>query len=52
MMYEQLNKESKEYIDRYIRTTGKTKEQALKEKIVLYVIDEYEHGNKNRTIFV
>ena len=52
MMYEQLNKDSKDYIDRYSRKTGKTKEQVMKEKIVQYIIDEYEHGNKNRTIFI
>lgn len=51
MMYEQLSKESKDYIDRYTRTSCKTKEDAMNEKIVQYIIDEYEHGNKNRTIF-
>ena len=51
MMYEQLNKDSKDYIDRYSRTTGKTKEQVMQEKIVQYIIDEYEHGNKNRIVF-
>lgn len=52
MMYEQLSKDSKDYIDRYSRKTGKTKEQVMQEKIVQCIIDEYEHGNKNRTIFV
>ena len=52
MAYEQLSKESKEYIDRYIRTTCKTKEEALNENIVQCVINEYEHGNKNRLIFI
>lgn len=51
MRYEQLNKESKNYIDRYTRNTSKTIEQAMNEKIVQCVIEEYEHGNKNRTIF-
>lgn len=51
MMYEQLSKESKDYIDRYIRTSCKTREQAMNEKIVQCIIDEYEHGDKNRLIF-
>lgn len=51
MIYDQLCEESKNYVDRYIRTSTKTRDQALMEKIVQNVIDEYEHGNKNRLIF-
>jgi hypothetical protein len=51
MSYEQLSKRSKEYIDKYIRNTTKTREQALEEKLVQEVIYEYEYGNKNRMIF-
>lgn len=51
MSWNQLSKESQDYIDRYIRTTSKTREEALNENIVRLVIDEYEHGNKNRLIF-
>lgn len=52
MSWNQLSKESQDYIDRYIRSTTKTREEAMGESIVRSVIDEYEHGNKNRTIFI
>lgn len=51
MSYESLSEDSKSYIDRYIRTSGKTREQAMQERIVQEVISEYEHGVKERTIF-
>lgn len=51
MSWNQLSKESQDYIDRYIRTSSKTREQAMSEKVVQLVIEEYEHGNKNRLIF-
>lgn len=42
MKFEDLNKESQEYIDRYIRGHNKTREQAIKELLVKAVIKEYE----------
>ena len=51
MKYEELSTESQNYINRYIRTSGKTKEEALQEKIVQEVIREYETGVKERTVF-
>lgn len=44
MKYDDLSADSKEYIDRYIRTSGKTREQALEEALVQGVIREYESG--------
>ena len=51
MCWNDLSKESQDYIDRYIRVTTKTREQAMQEKLVQLVIAEYEHGNKSRTVF-
>ena len=52
MSWNQLSKESQDYIDRYIRTTSKTREEAMQEKVVQEVVYEYEHGSKNRLIFI
>ena len=52
MEWNSLSSESQAYINRYIRTTGKTIEQALKEKVIQEVINEYEHGTKERVVFV
>jgi hypothetical protein len=52
MDWSSLSSESQAYINRYIRTTGKTKEQALQEKVVQEVINEYENGTKERVVFV
>ena len=51
MNWNDLSERSKEYVDRYIRGSTKTREQALEEKLVQEVIYEYEYGNKERTIF-
>lgn len=51
MSWNNLSERSREYIERYIRNTNKTREQALEEKLVQEVIHEYEYGNKERTIF-
>ena len=51
MSWNNLSERSKEYVDRYIRCSTKTREQALEEKLVQEVIYEYEYGNKDRTIF-
>jgi len=52
MKWEGLTKQSQAYVDRYIRTSDKTREQALQEKIVQETINEYETGTKERMIFV
>ena len=52
MSWENLTKQSQTYIDRYILTTNKTREQAMQEKLVQEVINEYETGTKERMIFV
>ena len=52
MNYNSLSEQSKNYIDRYIRCKGKTREQAMQEKIVQEVINEYERGTKERLVFV
>ena len=52
MCWNDLSKESQDYIDRYIRTTTKTREQAMNEKLVQLVIAEYLYGNKTRVVFV
>jgi hypothetical protein len=51
MSWNNLSERSREYVERYIRNTSKTREQALEEKLVQEVIYEYEYGNKNRMIF-
>ncbi len=40
--WDSLSEESKAYVDRYIRTTSKTREEALKENIVQAAVTEYE----------
>lgn len=52
MKWDNLNKESKDYVDRYIRGTSKTREQALEEKIVQCVIEEYTYGTNERLVFI
>lgn len=42
MRYEELSKRSRDYIDRYIRCSNKTREDALKEAIVKEVVNHYE----------
>jgi len=49
MRYEDLSKDSQSYIDRYIRTSGKTREQVMQEALVQEVIKEYE-GGANRGV--
>lgn len=44
MEYERLSEDSKRYIDRYIRCSDKTREQAMQEALVQAVIREYEEG--------
>jgi hypothetical protein len=51
MNWNSLSEESQKYVDRYIRTTGKTREQALREKVVQEAINEYENGKKERLVF-
>lgn len=51
MSWDNLSERSKAYIDRYIRGSTKTKEQALEERIVQEVINEYENGTKERMVF-
>ena len=51
MNWNNLSERSKEYIERYIRGSTKTREQALEEKIVQEVISEYENGTKERLVF-
>jgi hypothetical protein len=51
MSWNNLSERSKAYIDRYIRNTSKTREEAMQEKLVQEVINEYEYGNKERMIF-
>lgn len=52
MNWNNLSEQSKNYIDRYIRCKGKTREQAMQEKLVQEVINEYEKGTKERLIYV
>lgn len=47
-----LSEESRVYVDRYIRTNGKTRSQALGEKVVQEAIEEYENGKKERLMLV
>ena len=42
MRFEELNREAQEYIDRYIRGKPKTREDAMKEKLVQETIRYYE----------
>lgn len=51
MSWNNLSERSKEYVDRYIRNTNKTREQAMQEKMVQLIIEEYEYGNKERIVF-
>lgn len=51
MSWDNLSERSKAYVDRYIRGSTKTREQALEEKIVQEVINEYENGIRERTVF-
>ena len=51
MSWENLSERSKAYVDRYIRGSTKTREQALEEKVVQEVINEYENGSKERLVF-
>ena len=44
MDYDKLSQDSKAYIDRYIRCSGKTREQAMQEELVRLVVREYEDG--------
>ena len=52
MNWDKLSERSKAYVERYIRGSTKTKEEALQEKIVQEVIKEYEQGTKERLVFV
>ena len=51
MSWEQLSKESKDYVERYIRNKDMSREQALENRTIQLVIAEYEHGSKERLIF-
>lgn len=51
MNWNNLSERSKAYVDRYIRGSTKTREQALEEKIVQEVISEYETGTNERLVF-
>lgn len=51
MSWDNLSERSKEYVDRYIRNSTKTREEALEEKLVQEVINEYENGIRERTVF-
>lgn len=51
MSWENLSERSKAYVDRYIRNSTKTREEALEEKLVQEVINEYENGTKERMVF-
>lgn len=42
MNWDNLSQRSKDYVNRYIRNKNKTVEQALQEKLVQEVINEYE----------
>lgn len=46
MRFENLCKESQEYVDRYIRCSNKTREDALKEAVVINVVAQYEEENE------
>lgn len=48
MNWDNLSEQSKDYIDRYIRTSTKTREQVMEEKIVQEIISEYETGTKRK----
>lgn len=50
--WEDLPQESKDYVDRCLRNTDKTREQMLENKLVQYVIEEQIHGTKERTVFI
>ena len=52
MSWNELSDQSKAYVERYIRCSTKTREQAIQEKLVLEVINEYEKGTKERLVFV
>lgn len=52
MNWNNLSDRSKSYIDRYIRNKNKTREDAMKEKLVQEVIKEYESGNSQRLIYI
>lgn len=47
-----LPQESKDYVDRCILNTNRTREQELEKKIVQYVVMEHMYGIKERTIFI
>lgn len=49
--YNDLTEEQQRYVDEYIRKTGETRERALRLRVVLDVLDEYENGEKERLIF-
>lgn len=51
MNWNNLSERSKAYVDRYIRNSTKTREQALEEKLVQEVINEYENGSRERMVF-
>lgn len=51
MNWNNLSERSKAYVDRYIRNSTKTREEALEEKLVQEVINEYENGTKERMVF-
>jgi len=40
--FDSLSQDSKDYVDRYIRTTTLTREDALKLQVIRDVVDEYE----------
>ena len=42
MNWDNLSQRSKDYVDRYIRNENKTREQALQERMVQEVINQYE----------
>ena len=42
MNWDNLSERSKDYINRYIRNKNKTREQALQEKMVQEIINQYE----------
>lgn len=44
MNYERLSTNSKNYIERYCKTYGITREEAMQEELVQLVIKEYEEG--------
>jgi len=52
MSWDNLSERSKAYVERYIRCSTKTREQALQEKMVQEIINEYENGTNERMVFV